>query len=328
MRRRKFIAALGAAPAAGALGAHAQEAGRTYRVALLTPGGRMPDTDERRVAMLRAMAERGYVLGRNLVLENRFAEGHPERLAGLAAELNAARFDAVVTIGYPAAQAAKQSAPDLPVVMMSAGDPVETGLVDSLARPGGHVTGITELSTTLSAKRLELLKEAVPQVNLVAMLWNADDLGMTMRVRAAESAARTLGIRVQTLGVNEPNDFDTAFAKMTRERPDAILMVTDVLTLLNRQRVVAFADANRLATIFEDKRTVLDGGMMSYGPAVQALAERVGIFVARILGGARPADLPLEQPTKFELIVNLKTAKKLGIELTPMLIARADEVIE
>lgn len=328
MRRRKFIAALGAAPLAGALGAHAQEAGRTYRVALLTPAGRMPDSDERRVAMLRALAERGYMLGRNLVLENRFAEGHPERLAGLAAELNAAKFDAVVTIGYPAALAAKQSAPDLPVVMLSAGDPVETSLVDSLARPGGHVTGITELSTVLSAKRLELLKEAVPQVSQVAMLWNADDLGMTMRVRAAESAARTLGIRVQTLGVNEPNDFDTAFAKMTRERPDAILMVTDVLTLLNRQRVVAFADANRLPTIFEDKRTVLDGGMMSYGPAVQALAERVGNFVARILGGARPADLPLEQPTKFELIVNLKTAKKLGLELTPTLLARADEVIE
>jgi putative ABC transport system substrate-binding protein len=328
MKRREFIAAWGGGAALGPLRARAQEAGRTYRVALLTPGGRMPETDERRVALLRTLAERGYVVGRNLALENRFAEGHPERLAGLAAELNAAKFNAIVTIGYPAALAAKQSAPDLPVVMLSAGDPVETSLVDSLARPGGHVTGMTELSTVLSAKRLELLKEAVPHVRQVAMLWNADDLGMTMRVRAAEGAARVLGVRVQTLGVHEPNDFDVAFATMSRERPDAILMVTDLLTLLNRQRVVDFSYANRLATIFEDRRTVLDGGMMSYGPSPQALGERTGNFVARILSGARPADLPLEQPTKFELIVNLKTAKKLGLELTPTLIARADEVIE
>src|SRR5262249_46015948 len=258
--------------------------------------------DERRMALARALSERGYVEGRNLVFEDRFSDGRNERLPGLAAELNAAKVDAMVTIGYPAALAAKQSAPDLPVGMISAGDPVETGLVEGLARPGGHVTGMTELSTELSAKRLELLKQAVRRLSVVAMLWNVDDLGMTMRYRAAEGAARVLGVRVQTLGVREPDDFDLAFATMSRKRPDAILMVSDALTLLNRKRIVDFASANKLPTIFEDKRPVHDGGMMSYGPSSQALGERAGDFVARILRGARPAELPLEQPTTFELV--------------------------
>jgi putative tryptophan/tyrosine transport system substrate-binding protein len=328
MQRRYFIAGLAGSAVAWPFAARAQRAARTYRVALLSPGGRVPNTDERRMALVRALAERGYVEGRNLVFEDRFSEGRGERLPGLAAELNAARVDVIVTIGYPAALAAKQSAPDLPVVMISAGDPVETGLVEGLARPGGHVTGMTELSTELSAKRLELLKEAIPRLGVVAMLWNVDDLAMSMRYRAAENAARVLDVKVQTLGVREPNDFDLAFAAMSREPPDAILMVSDVLTLLNRKRVVDFASANKLPTIFEDRRSVRDGGMMSYGPTLQALGERAGDFVARILRGARPADLPLEQPTIFELVVNLKTAKALGVNLPALLVARADEVIE
>jgi putative ABC transport system substrate-binding protein len=187
---------------------------------------------------------------------------------------------------------------------------------------------MTELSTELSAKRLEILKEAVPKLRRVAMLWNAADHGMTLRYRAAETAAQVLKVSVQTLGVREPNDFDHAFAEMTRSRPDAILMVSDALTTLNRKRVIEFATANRLPTIYELSSLVRDGGLMSYGPNQSAIGLRAGDFVARILRGARPADLPLEQPTKFELLINLKTAKALGLTVPPALLARADEVIE
>jgi putative tryptophan/tyrosine transport system substrate-binding protein len=198
----------------------------------------------------------------------------------------------------------------------------------ALARPGGYVTGMTELSTELSGKRLEILKEAIPNLRQVAMLWNAADLGMTLRYQAAETAAKALNVSVQTLGVREPNDFDSAFAEMTRSRPDGILMVSDALTILNRKRVIEFATANRLPTIYELSSLVRDGGLMSYGPDQSAIGDRAADFVARILRGARPADLPLEQPTKFELVINLKTAKALGLELPPTLVARANEVIE
>jgi len=244
------------------------------------------------------------------------------------AALKASKVDVIVTFGYPAALAAKMSAKDVPVVVSGAGDPVATGLVESLARPGGNLTGSTELATELSAKRLEILKEAVPNLRKVAMLFNAADHGMTLRYRAAEAAAQVLNVNVQTLGVREPNDFEDAFAEMTRSRPDAILMVSDALTVLNRKKIMEFAAANKLPAIFEFSFLVRDGGLMSYGPNLAAIGARVGDFVARILGGARPADLPLEQPTQFELVINLKTAKALGLELSPTLLSRADEVIE
>ncbi|TMJ35241.1 MAG: hypothetical protein E6G86_20405, partial [Alphaproteobacteria bacterium] len=188
--------------------------------------------------------------------------------------------------------------------------------------------GVTELGTELSAKRLEILRDALPALSRVAMLWNAADLGMTLRYRSAEEAARLLGLKVQTLGVREPDDFDHAFAEMTRERPDAILMVSDALTLLNRKRVVEFANVRRLPTIFENEPPVRDGGLMSYGPKQSEIGERAAYFVARILAGARPADLPLEVPTHFELLINLKAAQALGLSLPATLVARADEVIE
>jgi putative ABC transport system substrate-binding protein len=224
--------------------------------------------------------------------------------------------------------AAKVAAKGVPIVVTGSGDPVATGLAEGLARPGGYVTGMTELSTELSGKRLEILKEAIPNLLRVAMLWNAADLGMTLRYQAAETAAKALNVSVQTLGVREPNDFDSAFAEMTRSRPDGILMVSDALTVLNRKRVIEFATANRLPTIYELSSLVRDGGLMSYGPDQSAIGDRAADFVARILRGARPADLPLEQPTKFELVINLKTAKALGLELPPTLVARANEVIE
>jgi putative ABC transport system substrate-binding protein len=327
MQRRDFLGALGGA-AAWPLWAQAQQAGKIYRIGLLSGGSLFGSLDERSRSLKSVLAQGGFVEGRNIVLEQRWADGRVDRLDELAAELKAAKVDVIVTFGYPAALAAKISANEIPTVVSGAGDPVATGLVEGLARPGGYLTGVTELSTELSAKRLEILRDAVPGLRVVAMLWNAADLGMTMRYRAAEDAARVLGIKVQTLGVREPNDFDQAFTEMTRQRPGAILMVSDALTQLNRKRVVEFAAANRLPTIFEAAALVREGGLMSYGPNQGAIGERVGELVVRILRGARPADLPLELPTRFEFFINLKTAKALDLTVPPTLLARADEVIE
>ena len=327
MRRREFMAMVGGSLVWPRV-ARAQQPGRTYHVGLLATGGASGSLDERRKSILEGLAASGFVEGRNLEFDMRSGEGRYERLAEYAVALKASHVDAIVTFGYPAAAAAKTSATDIPVVVTGAGDPVATGLADSLARPGGHLTGITELSTELSAKRLEILKEAVPNLRRVAMLFNAADLGMTLRSQAAASAAHVLNVDVQTLGVREPNDFDDAFAEMTRSRPDAILMVSDALTVLNRKRIMDFAAANLLPAIYELSALVRDGGLMSYGPNQRAIGVRAGDFVARILRGARPADLPLEQPTQFELVINLKTAKALGLTLSPNMLSRADEVIE
>src|SRR6266481_2849205 len=300
MKRRQFIA-LAAAAAAWPLAARAQQPGKTYRLGLLSNGPAVGPLDARRAALLSALSARGFAEGKNLVLLQRWADARPERLDGLMAELKAENVDVIVTFGYPAALAAKTATKDTPIVVTGAGDPVATGLVDGLARPGGNITGVTELGA---------------------------DLGTTLRYRSADDAARLLGLKVQTLGVREPDDFDHAFAEMTRERPDAILMVSDALTILNRKRVVEFANTNRLPTIFENEAPVRDGGLMSYGPKQSDIGERAAYFVARILSGARPADLPLEVPTHFELLINLKTAQALGLALPPTLVARADEVIE
>jgi putative tryptophan/tyrosine transport system substrate-binding protein len=328
MRRREFITLIGGAVVAWPAAAAAQQPQKSYKVGLLSGAAAISATDERRKAIIDGLAARGFVEGKDFVFEQRYAEAHNERLNSLAAELKAANMDVIITFGYPAALAAKMSAKDIPIVVTGAGDPLATGLVEGLSRPGGNLTGVSEVSTELSAKRLEILKDALPNLQSVAMLWNAADLGMSMRYRAAEQAARILGVKVQTLGVREPDDFEGAFTAMTRDRPDAILMVNDALTNLNRKRVVEFAKIQRLPTIFENGATVRDGGLMSYGPKQSEIGERAAEFVVRILRGARPADLPLELPTRFEFIINLKTAKALGLTVPPTLIARADEVIE
>jgi putative ABC transport system substrate-binding protein len=251
--RRNFITLLAGA-AAWPLAARTQQPSKIYRLGLLANGPTLGPLDARRTALLSGLAARGFVDGQSLVVVERSADARPERLDGLVGELKAANVHVIVTFGYPAALAAKKSTKDIPIVVTGAGDPVATGLVDGLARPGGNMTGVTELGTELSAKRLEILRDALPALSRVAMLWNAADLGMTLRYRSAEDAARVLGIKVQTVGVREPEDFDHAFAEMTRERPDAILMVSDALTMLNRRRVVEFARTNRLPTIFRGCR--------------------------------------------------------------------------
>jgi putative ABC transport system substrate-binding protein len=239
----------------------------------------------------------------------------------------ASKVDVIVTIGYPAALAAKEGT-TTPVVAIGTGDPVATGLVNSLARPGGNLTGVSDVAAELSGKRMELLKEIAPGLRSVVMLWNADDLGMTMRYQASRVAAKAMGISVQALGVREPDDFEQAFAAMNRERPDAVLMVSDSLTMLNRKRVFEFVAAQRLPAIYEFDFMVREGGLMSYSIDLDESFGRAAVLVDRILKGAKLAELPFEQPTRFRFALNLKTANALGLTIPFAVLIRADEVIE
>jgi putative ABC transport system substrate-binding protein len=271
----------------------------------------------------------GYVEGQNVAYEARFAEGKAERLPSLAAELVRLKIDVIVATGGPAAVAAKQATSTIPIVLApAAGDAVAAGLIASLARPGGNVTGLTDESVQLSAKRMELLKEAVPKAALIAVLWNANDQGMTLRYREIEKAARILHVEVQALGVREPDDFAVAFSTMTRRRPDALFLVTDSLTILNRKRVIEFATTYRIPAMYEFSSYVRDGGLMSYGPSPEDGFRRAALYIDRIFKGAKPADLPAEQPTRYYLAVNLKTAATLGLTIPQSVLLRADEVIQ
>ena len=327
MRRRQFITGV-AWLLATTRGAIAQTPSKVYRVGFLNPGDPEADPNQFVTSLLRGLARRGYELNRNLMLERRGAQFQVARLPKLLDELAASNVDVIVTTSYPAALAAKQSKHGIPIVAVGTGDPVQTQLVDSLARPGGNITGISDVAAELAPKRLELLKELAPTLRRVAMLWNASDLGMTMRYRSTSAAAQILGIAVQTLGVREPNDFDDAFAAMTRDPPDAILMVSDALMSLNRKRVFKFATEHHLPAIYENEWLARDGGLMSYGPDTAESFDRAAALVDRILKGAKPSSLPFEQPTQFRLVVNLKTAKALGLTVPASIVSRADEVIE
>ena len=326
MRRRDFIQLLGGATVAFPQAATAQTVGIS-RVGLLSLGPPLSDNSPFGVPLIRGLAKHGYVLGTNLAIERRGAEGHVDRLPQLVGDLIASKVEVIIAAGYPPALAANQET-TLPIIAVFAGDPIGTGLVQSLARPGGNLTGISDVSAEVTPKRLELLKQIAPNLSRVAVLWNADDLGMTLRYRASQAGAHAMGVSVQPLGVREPNDFDQAFGAMKRDMPDAILMVADPLTTLNRKRVFEFAAAHRLPAIYELSLFVRDGGLMSYGPDLDESFGRVAGLVNRILKGAIPAELPFEQPTLFPFVLNLRTAKALGLTIPPTLLARADEVIE
>jgi putative tryptophan/tyrosine transport system substrate-binding protein len=281
-----------------------------------------------RDGLIQAIAQRGYSVGRDLLIESRSAEGQMDRLPSLAKELVASRVEVVVALSEMAARAVTDDTATVAIIAVGVPDPVESGLVASLNRPGGNITGVSDMAAELSSKRLGILKEVVPGLKRVAMLWNANDPGMTQRYRAAAAAAASLGVAMQALGVREPDDFDAAFAAMTHEMPDGILMVTDALTALNRKRVFEFAAAHRVPAIYEFEFLARDGGLMAYGPDGKEWGERVADLVERILKGAKPADLPFEQPTRFQFVINLKTANALGLTIPPALLATADEVIE
>jgi putative tryptophan/tyrosine transport system substrate-binding protein len=325
--RRKLLIALGASSLAAPLGLFAQQQGKVWRIGFLQAGPR-PADGLPPAALRKALAEFGYAEGNSVVYEGRWAEGKVARLPELAAELVQHRVDAIVVLGWPATRAVKNATSTIPIVIAFAGEAVGTGLVVSLSRPGANLTGISDMAVELAAKRMELLKETVPKASRIAILWNQDDLGMTLRYREIDRAARALGVSVQALGVREPNDFDAAFSAMSREHPDALFMVSDVLTTLNRKRVIEFAEVHRIPAMFEFSVVVQDGGLMSYGPSFDDAFRRIAYYVDRILKGAKPADLPMEQPTRFYLFLNLKTARALGIKIPQSILARADQVIE
>ncbi len=324
--RRAFLGTL-AGGVLAPLMAGAQQPGRVWRIGFLAGGARTPDGAPP-APLRQALQALGYVEGKDVTYVARWAEAKRERLPGLAAELVGLKVDLIVTRGGPAAEAARQATTTIPIVISGAGDAVGTGLISSLAHPGGNITGITDQASELSAKRLELLKDAVPKASRIAVLWNADDLAMTLRYREVERAARILRVTVQPLGVREPEDFDTAFAAMTRNRPDAFFLVTDALTTLNRKRIIDFAAARRIPAMYEFDFLVRDGGLMSYGPDLDDNFRRAAVYVDKILKGAKPGDLPVEQPTRYYLLVNLKTAKALGLTIPQSLLGRADEVIQ
>jgi putative ABC transport system substrate-binding protein len=306
----------------------AQTPSKVYRLALVSPGGPLPESAPYAKLLLGGLAQLGYTLGQNLAFEGpRGAAGQAVLLPHLMEELKASKVDVIVVLGYPAAVAAK--AAGIPtVVAFGVGDPVATGLVMNLARPEGNITGISDVATTLSTKRLGLLKELLPKLHRVAMLWNKDDLGMSLRYDASAKAAEAMGVGVQALGVREPDDFNEAFTAMDREPPDAILMVSDSLTVLNRKRVFEYAAAHRLPAIYEYDPLVREGGLMSYGPDLRESFERAASMADRIFKGAKPSDLPFEQPTRYLFVINLKTAKSIGLEIPPTVLALADEVVE
>jgi putative tryptophan/tyrosine transport system substrate-binding protein len=327
MKRRDVLKVLAGAVTIAPGGAAAQTTEKIYRIGTLTVGPPIPPTAGTGKILVDGLAKRGFDLGHNLAYEARGAAGKIGQMSNLMHELRTASVDVVVTVGYPSAAAAKASGVAT-VIASGSGDPVVTGLVESLAHPGGNVTGIADDAAALSTKRLGLLKAVSPQLRRVAMLWNKDDRGMTQRYDASAKAAQDLGVVVQPLGVREPNDFEEAFAAMDRDAPDAILMVTDSLTLLNRKRVFDYALEHRLPAIYEQDFMARDGGLMSYGADAAESFDRAAALAARIFQGAKPADLPVEIPTRYLFVVNIKTAKAMNFTMPNNVLSLADEVIE
>ena len=322
--RRQILIAVGAILAAPFTGI-AQQQGKIWRIGFLSAGARPPNGVP--IALRESLAELGYVEGKNVVYEGRWGDAKFERIPALAAELVQLRVDAVVVLGWVACGALKRATSTIPIVTAAVGDAVESGLAASMAHPGANLTGMSDPEAELSSKRLQLIKETLPKATRIAVLWNQDDLAMTLRYRKIESAARTLAVTVQALGVREPDDFNVAFSAMSRERPDALFLITDALTALNRKRVIEFAAINRIPAMYERSFLVQDGGLMSYGSNTDESYRRDAFFVDRILKGANPGNLPMEQPTKFEFFINLTTAKTLGLTIPESILFRADKII-
>jgi putative ABC transport system substrate-binding protein len=270
----------------------------------------------------------GWIEGKNLVFEHRYAENRLDRLPELAAELIRLNVDLILALGTLAPLEAKRATAFIPIVMANAGDPLGSGLVASLARPGGNVTGMSLMAPDLGGKRLELLKELIPRLSLVAVLWNADNPYSALVFKETQTASQTLAIRIQSLEVRSENDLADAFEAARRQGPDALVAVEDPLTLSNRKLIADSAASQQLPAIYGLREFAAAGGLMSYGANLADLYRRAAAYVDKILKGAKPADLPVQQPTKFDFVINLKTAKALGIEIPPTVLARADEVIE
>ena len=325
MERRTFIAMLAGGVLAAPLAAEAQP-GKVYRIGVLSPGSPAPNAA--RQALLQRLHEIGWIAGQNLAFELRYAEGKLDRLPDFAAELVQLKVSVLLAFGTPAAFAAKRATATIPLVMLAA-DPVGTGLVASLGRPGGNLTGLTnEAGLEVGAKRLELLKDAAPKTSRVGILWDSSNPAELRARNATLAPARVLGLTLLPQDVRTPNDLDGALAALSRARADALLVAENSGNIEQRKLIVSFAEKHRLPTVFGERASVEDGGLMSYGTDFADLLRRAATYIDKILKGAKPADLPVEQPTKFELVINLKAAKALGLTIPQSLLQRADEVIQ
>src|SRR6476620_10856993 len=321
MRRRDFIALLRGAAATWPLASHSQ---KPFKIGLLDTGLGADFA----VPFMQKLAELGYVEGRNVVIERKSAGGNIALLADLAADLVRQQVDVIVTAGTPAGFAAKKATSTIPIVLGANSDPVGVGLVASLARPGGNATGNSLMAPDLSAKRLEILHALAPEVSRIAILWDSSNPGMAERVRETKIAADQSHVLLHTVGPRNLNELDTAFADLLNARPGALLVTAEAFTRQHLVRILDFANNNKIPAMFEDSSYVAAGGLMSYGPDYQDVFRKAAVFVDKILKGAKPADLPIEQPTKFELAINLKTAKAIGLSVPPTLLTTADKVIE
>lgn len=324
MRRREFIAALAGVAALRPLASRAQQPGKNPRIGFLSQSARTPMGDPFRAGL----RELGWLDGQNVTIDWRFAAGDLSRLAPLAADLVGSNVDVIVTTATPAAKAAQAVTRTIPIVAIDPGDPVQTGLVASLARPGGNITAESSIAPDLQTKRLELLKEIAPGISRLALMSNAAIPTAEIALQELRGAAKSLKIDVQPVMVNAPKDFDGAFAAIADQGLDGLLVFPDPLTFTNARLIVGLANNRRTPTMFGAREFVDVGGLMSYGPSYPAMYRRAGIYVGRILKGAKPADLPVEQPTKFEMVLNQKTATALGLAVPTMLTASADAVIE
>jgi putative tryptophan/tyrosine transport system substrate-binding protein len=323
MRRRDVITLLSGAAAFLPLGAFAQRSGKMWRMGFIAHGHeRFYD------ALFEGLQEFGYVEGQNLIIERRYAEGRAERFPEFAAEMVRLNVDVIVVVTTPAALAVKKATTTIPIVHPNAIDPLNTGLVASLAHPGGNLTGGAQLTAEASAKRLEALKKVVPGLSRGAVLWNPGNPALVFAWKETEAAARMLGVTLQSHEVGGPKDFEAAFAAIAQERPDALLVLQDAVTLQQRKEIVNFAIEKRLPGIFQAKGWAEAGGLISYGEDLPYMYRRAAYFIDKIFKGTKPADLPVEQATKFELVLNLKTARAIGLTIPDPFLALADEVIE
>jgi ABC-type uncharacterized transport system substrate-binding protein len=325
MRRRDLLAWAGGATVVWPLVARGQPARKLKRIGVVEPGS-APDPFFD--AFRDGLRELGYTEGRDLLLEVRWAEGESDRLDELAAELVALNVDVIKTLSTPAALAARRATTTIPVVFVGVGDPVGVGLVPSLAHPQGNMTGIANLAPELSAKRLEILREVVPNLTPIGMLWNDTNPSMVLRAQQSEQAAAAMGVTLQSYGVHDLIAFDPAFDAMVSARTAAIMTLADPFTRAHRKRIIDFAAERHLPAIYELREFVTAGGLLSYGPSFRDMERRSAVLVDKILRGVKPADIPVELPTRFELVINLGTARALGLTIPPSILVRADEVIE
>jgi putative ABC transport system substrate-binding protein len=328
--RRQVVISLGAVVLTAPLTLFSQQPpAKTPRVGFLQPAVPENGSSSFLEDFRQGLRELGYVEGKNLQLEVRWGEGKLDRLPALAEELVLLKVDVIVAVTSPSVMAAKQATGTIPIVMPFSSDPVGDGLVKSLARPGGNITGLSMMAPELGAKRLQLLKEVFPKIfRPVAVLWNPDYVGMMARFRETQGVAPAVGMNVRSVEVRDSRELERALETMDRERPDALLLLADPLTVSQRSRIVEYAAEERLPAIYEISQFVDAGGLMSYGPNVDDLVRRAATYVDKILRGAKPADLPIEQPTKFEFVINLKCAKALGVTIPQSVLLQADRVIE